>query len=55
MPEQKPYLFEFATAIVAESGAGASKIMRGQMCYARLPGTPLDRIPDYVRSDAGIS
>jgi hypothetical protein len=43
--EQKPYLFEFATAIVAGSGTGASKIVRRQMFYARLPGTPLDLIP----------
>jgi hypothetical protein len=44
VPQQKPDLFEFATAIVAEPGTGTSKIVRRQMFDARLPGTSLDRI-----------
>src|SRR5260370_11154469 len=52
MPKQKPNLFEFATAIVAESGTGATKIVGSQIGYAGLPGTTLDRIPDYVSCHA---
>src|ERR1700744_3433341 len=46
VPKQKPNLFEFAAAIVAESGAGATKVMGCQVGYACLPGASLDRIPD---------
>ena len=46
VPKQKPNLFEFAAAIVAESGAGTTKAMGCQVGYAGLPGTSLDRMPD---------
>lgn len=39
VPKQKPNLFEFAAAIVAESGAGTTKVMGCQVGYASLPGT----------------
>jgi len=39
--KQKPNLFEFAAAIVAESGAGTTKVMGCQVGYAGLPGTSL--------------
>jgi hypothetical protein len=48
VPKQKPDLFEFAAAVMAESGTGATKIVRRQIGYAGLSGTPLDRIPDYI-------
>ncbi len=54
MPKQKLNLFEFAAAIVAESGAGTTKIVGCQIVYAGLPGTPLDRIPDNVGGHASI-
>ena len=41
VPEQKPDLFEFATAIVTEPSTCTSKIVGRQMLDA-LPGTPLD-------------
>ena len=53
VPKQKPK-FEFAAAIVAESGAGTTKIMGRQIGYAGPPGTPLDRIPDNVRCHASF-
>jgi hypothetical protein len=37
--KQKPNLFEFAAAIMAESGTGATKVGGRQMGYAGLPGT----------------
>ena len=52
MPKQKPNLFEFAAAIMAEPGTGAAKIVGCQIGYAGLPGTPLDCILDYVRCHA---
>jgi hypothetical protein len=52
--KQKLNLFEFAAAIMAESGTSATKIVRRQIGYASLTGTPLDRIPDYVGCDAGV-
>jgi hypothetical protein len=52
VPKQEPNLFEFAAAIMAESGTGAPKVVRCQIGYSGLPGTPLDRIPDYVRRHA---
>ena len=55
MPQQKPNLFEFAAAIMAESGTGAPQIVGRQVGYAGLPGTPLDRMPDYVRCDVSSS
>lgn len=55
VPKQKPNLFEFAAAIVTESGTGvATKIVRRQIGYAGLSGTPLDGIPDYVRCHASF-
>ena len=54
VPKQKPNLFEFAAAIMAESGTGATKIVGRQIGYAGLPGTPFDRIPDYVRCHASF-
>ena len=54
VPEQKPNLFEFAAAIMAESGAGATKIVGRQISYAGLPGAPLDRIPDHVCCNASF-
>jgi hypothetical protein len=53
--EQKLNLFEFAAAIMAEAGTGATKIVRCQIGYAGLPGAPLDRIPDHVGCHAGVS
>ena len=52
--KQELNLFELAAAIMAESGTGATKIVRRQIGYAGLPGTPFDRIPDYVRCHASI-
>ena len=49
MPKQKPNLFEFAAAIMAEPGTGAAKIVGCQIGYAGLSGAPLDRIPDVAR------
>jgi hypothetical protein len=46
--KQKLDLFEFASASMAETGATATKIVRRQILYAGLLGTPFDRIPDYV-------
>jgi hypothetical protein len=54
MPKQKPDLFEFAAAIMAQSGTGATKIVRCQIGYAGRSSTPLDGIPDYVRCHAGF-
>ena len=54
MSEQKLNLFEFAAAIMAESGTGATKIVTRQIGYAGLSGAPLDRIPDYVGCHAGV-
>src|SRR5271165_504236 len=54
VPKQKPNLFEFAAAIVAESGAGTTKVMGGQVGDACLPGTSLDRIPDNVCGHASV-
>jgi hypothetical protein len=54
VPKQKPNLFEFAAAIMAESGTGATKIVGRQIGYAGLPGTPIDRIPDYVGCHASF-
>ena len=54
VPNQKLKLFEFAAAIMAESGAGATKTVRRQISYAGTQGTPLDRIPDHVRCDASF-
>src|SRR5271156_1639500 len=52
--KQKPNLFEFAAAIMAESGTGAMKIVGLQISYAGPQGTPLDRIPDHVRCNASF-
>lgn len=49
MSEQKPNLFEFTAAIMAEPGTRATKIVGRQLGDAGLLGAPLDRIPDYVR------
>jgi hypothetical protein len=47
-PEQKADLFEFAAAMMAESGTGTAKIVWREIRDAGLSCTPLDRIPDYV-------
>jgi|ERR1019366_1217063 hypothetical protein len=52
--KQKPNLFEFAAAIMAESGTGATKVVGRQIDYAGLPGTSLDRVPDHVRGHASL-
>jgi hypothetical protein len=52
VPEQKPNLFEFAAAIMAEPGTCAAKIVGRQIGYACLSSTPLDGIPHHVRSHA---
>jgi hypothetical protein len=49
MAKQKPNLCEFAAAIMADSGTGATKVVGRYIGYAGLPGTSLDRIPDHVR------
>jgi hypothetical protein len=52
--EQKLNLFEFAAAVMAEARTGATKIVRCQIGYAGLPGTPLDGIPNHVRCHSGF-
>jgi hypothetical protein len=54
VPKQEPNLFEFAAAIVAEPGTGATKIVGRQIGYAGLMGTPLDRVPDNVGCHDGF-
>src|SRR5271165_2969621 len=54
VPKQKPNLFEFAAAIMTESGTRATKVVGCQIGYAGLPGTSLDRIPDHVRGHASL-
>ncbi len=54
MAQQKPNLFKFAVAIMAEPGTGATKIMGCQIGDPCLAGTPLDRIPDHVCRDANF-
>jgi hypothetical protein len=54
VPKQDPDLFEFAAAIMAESGTGATKVVGRQIDYAGRPSASLDRIPDHVRGHASL-
>lgn len=54
MPERKPDLFEFASAIVTKPGTGTTQIVRRQMLDARLPGAPFDGVPDNVCRNASL-
>jgi hypothetical protein len=52
--QQQLNLFEFAAAIMTESGAAATKVVGRQIGYTGLAGTPLDGIPDYVGCHPGF-
>lgn len=54
MTEQKSNLFQFAAAIMAQAGTGATKVVRRQIEYAGLPGTTLDGVPDDIRGHASL-
>jgi hypothetical protein len=46
--KEKLNLFEFASCVMAEAGAGATKIVGCQMVNADSFGVSLHGIPDYV-------
>jgi hypothetical protein len=46
--EEKLNLFEFASGLIAEAGARATKIVGCRMANANLFGVSLHGIPDYV-------
>ena len=46
--KEKLNLFEFASGLVAEAGASATKIVGCQMANANSFGVLLHGIPDYV-------
>ena len=48
MTKEKLSLFEFASGLMAEAGASATKIVGRQMVNADLFGVSLHRRPDYV-------
>ncbi len=54
VPKQKPNLFEFSAAIMAEPGTGAAKIVGSQIGDPSLAGAALDCVPDHVRSNASF-
>jgi hypothetical protein len=53
--EQKLNLLEFASATMAQPGAGTAKIVGCQIAYAGLSGARFHRVPDYVDRHAGSS
>jgi hypothetical protein len=52
--KKKLDLLQFASRTMAQARASAAKIVRCQIVYAGLLGTPLDRIPDYVGRHASL-
>jgi hypothetical protein len=52
--KKKLNLFEFASGLMAETGASATKIVGCQMANADSFGVSLHGIPDYVGCYPGI-
>jgi hypothetical protein len=52
MSQQELNLVEFATSEVAQPGAGAPEIVRGQLLDAGVPGRRLHHVPDDFRRHA---
>lgn len=52
MPEQELNLLQFATTLVAQSRAPATKVMRGYVRKVAGRASPLHNSPNYLRTEA---